>query len=86
MTTGTRRFQVARMMSIAMSTMQKMSLELEVVKAIMLNIWTKAVSTFAKLSKTIKRLIPVFSFLPMTITEAVLTTKVRAKMNRLAHK
>ena len=74
------------MMSIAMSTMQTMSLELEVVKAIKLNIWTKAVRTLAKLSKTIKRLIPVFSFLPMTITAAVLTTKVTAKMNRLAHR
>ena len=74
------------MKSAAMSKMQTMALELEVVKAIELSNWTKAVSMLAKLSKTIKRLIPVFSFLPMTITAAVLTTKVTAQTDRLAHK
>ena len=74
------------MKSIAMSQMQTMPLELELVKAIELNIWTRAVSMLAKLSKTINWLIPVFSFLPMTITAAVLTTKVTAQTDKLAHR
>ena len=75
------------MVSIATSKMQTMAWKLEeLVKAMKLNNWTKAVSTLAKQSKTIKRLTPVFSFLPMTATAAMLTTKVRALMRRLDHK
>ena len=75
------------MVSIATSKMQTMAWKLEeLVKAMKLNNWTKAVSTLAKQSKTINRLTPVFSFLPMTTTAAELTTKVRAQMRRLNHK
>ena len=75
------------MKSIATSKMQTMALQLgEVVKAMKLNNWIKAESTLAKLSKTINRLTQVFSFLPMTTTAAMLTTKVTTQMRRLAHK
>ena len=76
------------MKSMATSKMQTVAWHLEevvkLVKAMELNNWIKAVIMLAKLSKTINRLTPVFSFLSMTTTAATLTTRVRAQMSRLA--